>query len=127
MEDILDNKVLFYVVIFICFINLIADVASHDFMFVLFFIIMVFSLDPFFENKMILLFLSLITTNVFLLKFKYNRLKYYFMYLAKKGGDEPSYVTELSDYGFFDTSSTSPPTEDATTTRPPEDNATTNE
>ena len=95
MESILENKVLFYIVIFICFINIIADISSHDFMFVIFFLIMVFALDPFFENKMILLFLTLITTNVFLLKFKYNRLKYYFLYLSKnKGAKIPSYVTE---------------------------------
>ena len=95
MEDILENKTLFYVVIFVCFINLIADISSHDFMFVFFFLLMVFTLDPFFENKTILLFLSLITTNVFLLKFKYNRLKYYFLYLAKnKDNKVPSYVTE---------------------------------
>jgi hypothetical protein len=95
MQEFLDNKIVFYVVIFICFINLIADISSHDFMFVLFFLVMVFSLDPFFENKTILLFLALITTNVFLLKFKYNRLKYYFLYLAKNNGDKtPSYVME---------------------------------
>ena len=95
MESILENKVIFYVVIFICFINIIADISSHDFMFVVFFLIMVFSLDTFFENKMILLFLTLITTNVFLLKFKYNRLKYYFLYLSKNSnaGKIPSYVT----------------------------------
>ena len=40
----------FYVVIFICFINFIADITSHDFLFVLFFIAMVFILDPFFGS-----------------------------------------------------------------------------
>ena len=95
MEDISENKTVFYVMIFICFINLIADITSHDFMFVIFFLLMVFTLDPFFENKTILLFLALITTNVFLLKFKYNRLKYYFLYLTKnKDKSVPSYVIE---------------------------------
>jgi len=96
MQEFLENKNVFYVMIFICFINLIADISSHDFMFVLFFLVFVFTLDPFFENKTILLFLALISTNVFLLKFKYNRLKYYFLYLAKNagGGKVPSYVTE---------------------------------
>lgn len=95
MEDIAENKTVFYVIIFICFINIIADITSHDFMFVLFFLLMVFTLDPFFENKTILLLLALITSNVFLLKFKYNRFKYYFLYLAKnKDKNIPSYVME---------------------------------
>lgn len=96
MNELLESKTLFYVMIFICFVNLIADISSHDFMFVLFFLVIVFSLDPFFENKTILLFLALITSNVFLLKFKYNRLKYYFLYMAKQSGGSgvPSYVLE---------------------------------
>lgn len=94
MQELLENKTVFYLMIFLCFVNLIADISSHDFMFVLLFLVIVFSLDPFFENKTILLFLALITSNVFLLKFKYNRLKYYFLYMAKQSGKTPSYVME---------------------------------
>lgn len=94
MKELLESKTVFYLMIFLCFINLIADISSHDFMFVLLFLVIVFSLDPFFENKTILLFLALITSNVFLLKFKYNRLKYYFLYAAKQSNKHPSYVLE---------------------------------
>jgi len=95
MKEFLESKNVFYFMIFMCFVNLIADISSHDFMFVILFLILVFTMDPFFENKTILLFLALISTNVFLLKFKYNRLKYYFLYLAKNSGkNTPSYVME---------------------------------
>jgi hypothetical protein len=94
MESILENRYVFYVVIFICFLNLMADVAAREFLFVFLFLAMIFVLDFFIDNKTLLLFLSFMISNVLLLKFKYNQMKYYYLYLqgSDKKSQIPSYV-----------------------------------
>ena len=94
MESILENRYVFYVVIFICFLNLMADVAAREFLFVFLFLGMIFVLDFFIDNKTLLLFLSFMISNVLLLKFKYNQMKYYYLYLqgSDKKSQIPSYV-----------------------------------
>jgi len=95
MEPILENRYVLYAVIFVCFLNLMADIAAHEFLFVFCFLGMVLLLDFVIENKTLLLFLSFMVTNVLLLKFKYNQMKYYYLYL--QGSDNrskvPSYVS----------------------------------
>jgi hypothetical protein len=94
MESILENRYVLYVVIFICFLNLMADIAARDFLFVFLFFGMVFVFDYFIENKTLLLFLSFMVSNVLLLKFKYNQMRYYYMYLqsSPQNSKVPSYV-----------------------------------
>lgn len=94
MEPILENQYVFYVVVIICFINLMSDVASHEFFFVFLFLILVFLLDFFIKNKTVLLALSFMITNVLLLKFKYNQMKMYYMFLknSNQSSKIPSYV-----------------------------------
>jgi hypothetical protein len=117
MKELLESKTVFYLMIFLSFVNIIADISSHDFMFVFLFLVIVFSLDPFFENKTILLFLALITSNVFLIKFKYNRLKYYYLYMAKQPNKPPSYVIEGFTGKKSDNNATSAATSAATSTK----------
>jgi hypothetical protein len=94
MESILENRYIFYVVLFICFLNLMADVAAREFLFVFLFLGMIFILDFFITNKTLLLFISFMISNVLLLKFKYNQMKYYYLYLqsSDKKSKIPSYV-----------------------------------
>ena len=93
MESILENRYVLYTVIFICFINLMSDIATKDFLFVFLFLAMVFFLDFFIDNKTLLLSLSFMISNVLLLKFKYNQMKYYYAYLqgSDKKAQVPSY------------------------------------
>jgi len=94
MEPILENPYVFYVVAILCFINLMSDVASHEFLFVFFFLGLVFFLDFFIKNKTLLLFLSFMISNVLLVKFKYSQMKLYYAYLhnSPKKDQIPSYV-----------------------------------
>ena len=71
-----------------------ADVAAREFLFVFLFLGMIFVLDFFIDNKTLLLFLSFMISNVLLLKFKYNQMKYYYLYLqgSDKKSQIPSYV-----------------------------------
>ncbi len=95
MEDILENRYVFYAIAIICFMNLLADVAAKEFLFFFTFFIMVVVLQFFIENRTLILFIAFMVNNVILLKFKYNQMKYYYMYLQRKenqGNPLPSYL-----------------------------------
>ena len=95
MENILENRYVFYTVAIVCFINLLTDVAAKEYLFFFTFFIMIVVLQFFIENKTLLLFTVFMINNVILLKFKYSQMKYYFMYLQKKenqGTQLPSYL-----------------------------------
>ena len=89
MDDILENRYVFYVVAFICFINLLSDIAAKEFVFFFTFFLLVLFLQFFIENKTLLLLIAFMINNVLLLKFKYSQMKYYFLYLQKQNSSTP--------------------------------------
>ena len=95
MEPILENRYILYTVIFICFINLVADVATHEFFFAFLFLIIIFVMDSFIDNKIVSLSVSFVLVNIVMLKFKFNQMKYYYAYLqsSPRKNQVPSYVT----------------------------------
>lgn len=95
MEPILENRYVLYTVIFICFINLVADVATQEFFFAFLFLIIIFVMDSFIDNKTVSLSVSFVLVNILMLKFKFNQMKYYYNYLqsSPQKNQVPSYVT----------------------------------
>ena len=95
MEPILENRYILYTVIFICFFNLLADVAMQEFFFAFLFLLTVFVLDMFIDNKTILLSVSFVFINCLMFKFKYTQMKYYYNYLqsSPQKSQVPSYAT----------------------------------
>jgi len=95
---LLDSKFVFFVTFIISFITLLSDIAAKEFFAVFLFIVLAFFFDYYIENKTVVLFLTLITTNVLYSKIKYNRLKYYFLYFQKDPSgnpvDIPSYILQ---------------------------------
>lgn len=95
MEPILENRYVLYTVIFICFINLLADVATQEFFFAFLFLLVIFLMDSMIDNKIISLSVSFVFVNIVMLKFKFNQMKYYYNYLqgSPQKNQVPSYVT----------------------------------
>ena len=90
--NILESKLVFYLVCAICFLSLVADIAAREFLFVFLFIAMVFFLDMYIDNRTLLLSIAFITSNILLLKLRFNRLKYYFLYFQNKPGNDGNHV-----------------------------------
>lgn len=65
----LDNDVLFYTILFICYANLMADIALGYYVFVILFGLLVVLLSFYISNKTIVLFISLIFINIMILKY----------------------------------------------------------
>jgi hypothetical protein len=94
MEGLFENRYVLYVLIFLCFLNLIADIAVQEFFFAFLFLLMIFLFDSIIKNKVATLALSLVFSNIIMFKFKYNQMKYYYAYLQSSPQKKqvPSYV-----------------------------------
>ena len=65
----LDSDILFYIVFFLCFINIVSDIAIGYYVFVILFGLLILLLSFFMTNKTIILFISLIITNITIMKY----------------------------------------------------------
>lgn len=67
--SLLENPALFYIVVFLCYINLMADVALGYYVFIVVFILLIILLSFFISNKTVALLISLIVTNIMIMKY----------------------------------------------------------
>ena len=65
----LESDSLFYITVFLCYINLLADIALGYHIFVIVFGLFVLLMSNYVSNKTVVLFLSLILTNLIMMKY----------------------------------------------------------
>lgn len=70
----LDSKLIYFIVVFLCAINLISDALLGYYIFIVIFGLIAFLLTFYIKNSTIVLFTSLIITNIIIMKYDKLRL-----------------------------------------------------